>query len=127
MEEELRAILLATAGVTTLCGNRIDFGANAQGAAYPRIVMFTIGNDVGSTMQGPDSIEFGRVQIDIYAETYAQAKQLSRAVKTTLNHYRGGGFQLVTFESARDSREGGTNEAERPYRVSLDFITRWRT
>lgn len=126
MEEELIALLLASSGITALCGNRIDFGGNPQGAQNPRIVLWTISNNIGSHMQGPDAIEFGRVQIDAYADTYSQSKQLSRAVIAVLSHYRGGGFQLVTFEGARDSREGGTNEADRSYRVSLDFLTRWR-
>lgn len=126
MEEELRALLAGSAAIAALAGTRINFGANVQGAAYPRIVMFTISNTVGGHMTGPDSIEFSRVQVDCYAQSFAEAKQLSRAVKSFLHFYRGGGFQLVTFEGARDSREGGANEADRPFRVSLDFITRWR-
>lgn len=123
MEEQIRALLLATAGVTSLCGNRIDFGANAQGAEYPRIVLWTIGDAEGHNLQGPDGHSVGRVQADCYSLTYGQAKQLSRAVRAVLDGYSGGGFQGVFLAGSRDTREGGTNEDERPFRVSLDFIT----
>lgn len=123
MEEEFRALLLASSGITALCGTRIDFGENAQGAAYPRISLFTISDNENHTMRGPDGLSVGRVQVDCYGLTYAAAKQLSRAVRAVLDGYSGGGFQGVFLAGSRDTREGGTNEAERPYRTSLDFIT----
>lgn len=123
MEEQIRAILLASSGVTALCGNRIDWGASGQGVAYPRIVMWTIGDGEGHNLQGPDGHSVGRIQVDIYAQTYGSAKQLSRAVRAALDGYSGGGFQGVFLAGSRDTREGGANETERPFRVSLDFIT----
>ena len=123
MEEQIVTLLLASSGVTALCGNRINFGANAQGAAYPRIVMWTIGDAEGHNLQGPDGHSVGRIQADCYGATYASAKQLSRAVRAVLDGYSGGGLQGVFLAGTRDTREGGSNEAERPFRVSLDFIT----
>lgn len=126
MEQEFRALLIATSTVTAVCGNRIDWGDSAQGAPMPRVVLNVIGNAEGLTQQGPDGLFSGRVQVDCYAISYAQAKTLARAVRSRLHGYAGGGFQLVTGASERDSRESGTNEAERPFRVSLDFLTEWR-
>lgn len=123
MEEAIRARLLATAAVTALCGNRIDFGASGQGAAYPRVVLWTIGDAEGHNLQGPDGHSIGRIQCDVYALTYGASKQLSRAVRAALDGYSGNGFQGVFLASSRDTREGGSNDAERPFRVSLDFIT----
>ena len=123
MEEAIRARLLATAAVTALCGNRVEWGASGQGSAYPRIVMWTIDDAEGHNLQGPDGHSVGRVQVDCYALTYGASKQLSRAVRAVLDGYSGGGFQGVFLAGSRDTREGGSNEAERPFRVSLDFIT----
>lgn len=123
MEEQFLALLTGSAAVTAMAGNRINFGSNVQKAPYPRIVMFTISDNENHTMRGPDGLSVGRVQIDIYALTYEQAKQLSRAVRAVLDGYSGGGFQGVFLAGTRDSREGGSNDAERPFRVSLDFIT----
>lgn len=126
MEEAIRARLLATASVTDLCGQRIDFGANAQGAGYPRVLLWTISDNELHTMAGPDGLSVGRIQIDCYAATYGQAKQLSRAVRAVLDGYRGGGLLGVFHAGTRDTREGGSNEAERPFRSSLDFITNYQ-
>lgn len=123
MEEELIALLLASSGVTALCGNRIDFGGNPQGTPDPRIVLWTIGDAEDHNLEGPDGHSVGRIQADCYGGTYLAAKQLSRAVRVALDGYTGGGLQGVFLAGTRDTREGGTNEPYRPYRTSLDFIT----
>ena len=127
MEEQLRAALLASSGVTALApAPRINWGTHPQGEPLPALVLNVISDAEGLTMQGPDGLSEGRVQIDAYAMTYGEAKTLSRAVRSVLHGYRGGGFRLVQHVATRDSREGGTNEAERPFRVSMDFTTHWR-
>jgi hypothetical protein len=124
MEEAFRAILLASSGVTALApASRINWGAHPQGAALPGVVLNTISDAQGYNLQGPDGHFEGRVQVDCYAPTYSKAKQLSRAVRAVLDGHRGGGFQGVFLAGSRDTREGGANEAERPFRVSLDFTT----
>lgn len=127
MEEALHALLASSAAITVIApATRINWGAHPQGAALPGLILNVIGNEEGLTQQGPDGLFQGRVQIDAYAATYGGAKQLSRAVRAVLHGYSGGGFGLVQHVATRESREGGTNEAERPYRVSLDFTTAWR-
>jgi hypothetical protein len=127
MEEAFRTALLASSGVTALVpAGRINWGEHPQGAGSPYIHMMVVGDNEGLTQQGPDGLFQGRVQVDCYAPTYGQAKQVSRAVRAVLHGYRGDGFQLVTHVATRDSREGGANEAERLFRVSLDFTTAWR-
>ena len=127
MEEQLRAILLASSGVTALApANRINWGAHPQGAGLPALVLNVVSDAEGLHLKGPDGLSQGRVQIDAYAVTYGGAKTLARAVRAVLHGYRGGGFRLVSHVATRDSREGGSNEAERPFRVSLDFTFAWR-
>ena len=127
MEEQLRALLLASSGVTTLApAARINWGSHPQGAALPGVVLNVISDAEGMVMNGPNGLSEGRVQIDAYADSYSQAKALSRAVIAALHGLRNTNFRLVTHVSTRDSREGGTNEAERPFRVSMDFTTAWR-
>ena len=127
MEEAFRAILLATSGVTSIAtSGRINFGSHPQGAAYPAIVLNTIDDSGGHTLTGADGLAVGRVQVDCYADIYGAAKLLSRAALAALNAYQGGNFSGIFHAGSRDGREGGSNEADRPYRVSLDFITNWR-
>lgn len=127
MEEDFRAILLSAAGVTNIVGNRISWGSIPQGQGYPGIAMHVIDETSQSTMTGPDGLFQGRVQVDCYALTYAEAKILSRAVVSVLDGFKGGIFSGIFLEAARDSRESGTNEAEMPFRVSLDFATNRRS
>lgn len=127
MEEAFRAILLTNAQVSAIVGTRVDWGSQTQGAGYPSIVLHVIDDFEDATMTGPSGLSQGRVQVDCYAETYGAAKLLSRAVRAVLDGYRGGQFSGIFHAATRDGREGGTNEATRPYRVSLDFFTNWRT
>jgi len=126
MEESIRALLLASSGVSSLVGTRVNFGTHPQGQPLPAIVLNTISDAEDYHMNGSGGLFEGRIQADVYAPTYGAAKLASRAVRKALHFYRGGGFFLITQISARDSREGGSNEAERPYRVSMDFKTSWR-
>lgn len=127
MEEQLRAILLASSPVAAIVGARINWGAHPQGTALPALVLNVISDEDGLTLKCRDGLFVGRVQVDCYAVAYGGAKLLSRSVRDTLQAYRGGGFRLIAHEATRDSREGGSNEAERPFRVSLDFNTNWRS
>lgn len=127
MEEALRTLLTSSAAITAIApAARINWGVHPQGAGLPALVLNVVSDAEGLTMQGPDGLSEGRVQIDAYAYTYADAKNLSRAVRAVLHGYRSGGFRLVQHVATRDSREGGTNEADRPFRVSMDFTTHWR-
>lgn len=126
MEEDLRALMLADSGLAAIVGNRINFGEHPQGAGHPAIVLTTISNEVYMHMNGKGGLEESRVQVDAYGKTYGDAKRAARAAIKLLHFYRGGGFLLISQLSTRDSRETGSNEAERLYRVSVDFSTAWR-
>jgi len=125
MEQSFRAILLASSGVAALVGTRINWGAHPQGQPLPAVVLTGISENDTHHMTGPTRLYEARVQVDCYADTYSGAKALSRAILTVLDGYKGGVFQGIFSAGARDMREGGTNEAARPYRVSMDFMTHW--
>jgi hypothetical protein len=126
MEEALRTLLLNTSAVTNLCGTRIDWGGSPQGTASPRIALWVISDNGNPTLTGPDGLSAGRVQADCYGTTYASAKTLARAVRAALDGYRGGNFRGVFHVGTRDRNETGSNEADRPHYVQLDFMTHWR-
>lgn len=128
MEEAFRAILLGASGVTAFApAGRINWGEHPQGAGLPGVVITSVSGAEGLTLKGPDGLLIARLQVDCYAGSFGTAKQLSRAVVAVLHGYRGGGFRLVEHLATRESRESGTNEAARPFRVSLDFTITWRT
>lgn len=121
MEELIRSLLKGDAGVSALVAGRVNFGTRPQGQALPAIVLNTVSDIEGALIAAPDGLSRARIQVDCYAIDYGPAKLLSRAVKSVLHGYSGDGIQGVFHAGSRDGREGGTNEAIRPYRVSLDF------
>lgn len=125
MEKEFRAILMGSASVSAIVGDRIHFRRHPQGQPLPAVIL-NVASETGSHhMQGANSLREARVQVDLWADTYGEAKALHRAVKQEIDGYRGGNFQGVFFSVARDMDEGGTNEAARPFRVSADYETQW--
>lgn len=127
MEEAIRTLLLADSGVSSRASDRVNFGTHPQGQPFPAIVLNTISDAEEYTLDGPNGLSQGRVQADCYGDSYRSAKELSRAVRSLLSGYQSGAFQGVFHVSSRDSREGGTNEADRPYRVSMDFMVHFNT
>lgn len=122
MEEDLFDLL---AGALSIPDEAIGWFTAPQGIARPHVVLNVITDAEGITMNGPNGLFEGIVQIDVYSDTRAVAKTLSRTIRDLLHGYKGGGFSLITHDRTRDTREGGSNEAERPYRVSMDFTTGW--
>jgi len=126
MEEDLRAVLLADAGVSGLASNRVEWGSRRQGAPLPAVVLYVVSGAEGYTLKGRDGLSITRVQADCYGDTFAGAKLLSRAVIDALGGYSDTDFPGVFHVGTRDDREGGSNEADRPFRTSLDFNVNWR-
>ena len=132
MEEALRALLLANSALMALItSDGVAFGDAPQNRSYPLVTLMTVSGAQGQTMKGPDGLFQGRVQVDCLATTMLAAKQLARAVVTALDGHRssagsGARFVGIFHDSTRDGREGGTNEADRPFRTSLDFLVNWR-
>lgn len=122
MEEQLRALLMGDAQLSALVPGPIDWGARLQGSALPAVVMNVISDIPGYTQQGEDGLTATRVQIDVYALTYGDARIAGRRIRSILSGYSGGIFDSIFLDGARDGREAGTNDAERYFRVSLDFM-----
>ena len=122
MEEELYTLLTANLSVPDAA---IGWFTAPQGIGYPKVVLNVIADAEGLVMNGPNGLLEGLVQIDVYSLNRAEVKTTARAIRDLLHGYRGGGFRMIRHDRTRDTREGGTNEAERPFRVSMDFSFGW--
>lgn len=123
MEEALRTILTGDASVSALAAGGVTWGEYPQGAQFPGVVMNVISGASGHNLDGPDDLFSGRVQVDCYALTYGASKALSRAVVDALDGYQIPPFQGVFWEVMRDMpRDTYSDAAERPFRVSIDFM-----
>lgn len=119
-------MLANSPAVTALTGPRIEWGQLAQGAGLPAVVLTKVSEVRAMTMNGPSLLIEGRIQVDCYARTYGSAVALSRAVTNVLHAHTDSTLRLIWFSGSRETREGGSNEAERPWRVSLDFNLAWK-
>jgi hypothetical protein len=126
MEEGLIQKLLATSGVTALVSQRVYPGSMPQASPLPSIVMNRVSGAPLYTDQGECGLASARVQIDCWAQTYTGAKQVARAVITSLSAFAGTSsgftFQYVMVDDERDFREGGSNSNEYLFRTSIDLI-----
>ena len=120
MEEDLRALLLASSGVTALVGQKVNWGAHPQGHPWPGVVLHLISDPGDHTLDGPTGMTAARVQADAWALTYGQAVAVGRAIRAALDGYRGGNFGGVLVASRRTDRDG--SHADQPFRDSTDFI-----
>ena len=126
MEEALIVRLLADSGVAALVSNRVFPGSRPQAAALPAVVLQRISGAPGYADDGEIGLDHTRIQVDCWAETYAGAKLLARAVTACLSGFEGtvGAtvFQFIELDAERDLREGGTDAADYPFRTALDFL-----
>ena len=125
MEEALRTLLKASTELSDLVRTRVDWGSRPQGSDLPAVVLFLIDDVEGHTQSGPEGLSRARVQVNCYGSTYLSSLEVARAVRGLLDGYRGGLFQGIFLALSRSSREGGTNEPDRPFLHQLDFIVNW--
>jgi len=131
IEAAVIAHLLADAGVEALVEDRVFPVSLPQGARLPSVVVARVDGAPLLADDGPSGLSNPRLQIDCWGSSYASAKALARAVTSSLNAYSGdmAGLDVphVELEAERDMpREGGSNQSEYRYRVSLDFLV-WHT
>jgi hypothetical protein len=132
MEEDLRKLLLTAAlsGRLFTTETEVNWGEHPQGATLPGVVLNTVSQAEGYTQAGRNGLTEATVQIDVYGPDYAGVVGVAREIRDALSGWRGeavcGFFEGIFLTATRSGREGGTNEAERPFRESMDFDVKWR-
>jgi hypothetical protein len=92
MQAALRSRLLADATIAGLVGTRVDWGLRPQAKALPAITLDLPGSPRGYHMGGAQATQITRVQIDAWAATPKQAKDIADAVIAELEP-RSGSFE----------------------------------
>lgn len=123
MEEALTALLLGATPLTTLTGNRINWGRQPQNdGGRPYIVLQQIGGAPSYHMSGASDYVASRVQVDVYGETYTSTKRTARALIAVLSGYSGGIFQGIFLDAQRDLPAADAGEVTTLFRTSVDFL-----
>lgn len=89
VEKGIVALLLADAAVTAMVGTRVEPAGTAQTLARPNIVYQRVTTNRLYSQDGPAGSGDARVQLSIWADTYATVKDLADKVRTALEGYRG--------------------------------------
>ena len=120
MEEALTSLLSGVAG-----GRRYWGRVPQSVTARPYLLMNRVGGDRDYAMDGPSGYVSSRVQIDVYAETYAAAKTTTRAVATVLSGFSGTvvGVEIkaIFIDTERDLPADDAGKVTKLFRISTDI------
>lgn len=106
-------------------GFPVVWGAFDEKEEFPQITLQQISGVASHTLTGRGDIETARVQINVDAETYIEARDLSRLVSETLENIRNSGAIVRCYELSRRSMNDAT-DGDIIRRFSLDFKVRYR-
>lgn len=100
----------------------IAWGHLGSGTGTPRAAMFRV-SGVRDMHMGGNGLMEGRVQIDCYGATYAEAHTAHDAIRAELEGYRGGPILGMFLDSIRDTDD---DDAGVLHRVSMTFSLVYR-
>ena len=120
IEQGLLTHLQADAGITAIVDGRIDAVVSPQNETLPRITFQRISSNRVMSFGGPSGLTRGRFQIDCWAATYDDSKNLAEAVRLAMDGFSGlmGDVPVrVILLTDNDLFEANP----KTYRVSMDF------
>ena len=128
MAGALRARLLAAPAVTAKVAQRVYWVDRPQTSALPAITLQTVSELRPQHMGGFDGLSDVRIQIDVWAATYSDAKIIAEAVLAALiPAHTGNGikFERSFIETMRDL--GERTETQFIHRTSIDLMVHYST
>ena len=112
-------VLLADHDTGTLVDKRVYPLDMPQGAYLPNITVLEVSGGEMYAEDGPVGLNNSRVQIDCWAYTYTDAKNLASFVRVALTN--SSVFLLAEAIDERDTRDEKADRSENPYHVILDL------
>ena len=126
METAILGKILDTTEITNDIGTRIEPLQLPDHPTLPALVYQRIDRTEDHGHDGPTGAPGARLQIDIYANTYAVIKRIATNLRQTLNGFAGT-LQGIVIEHITL-----VNEIEQPeaapanYRMTQDYIINWQ-
>lgn len=129
MDVALRTKLLATAALTALVAQRIDWGLRSQGAALPGIALHKVSAIPLMNLAAPSGWSRDLVQIDIWGRTYKAAEDIADIIAGRpgaaglLAGFRGtvAGVRIRTFVNSRRNDADSSDQEGPVFRSSIDL------
>lgn len=117
MEQALRTLLLPAAP-------RCYWSRAPQSPApaRPYVVLHRISGVRGYTFQGDDGLVESRVQIDVFADTYASVRSTADAITETISGHRDTNFRGIFIDTERSLPGLDGPDPNELFRISIDAI-----
>lgn len=114
IERKIYSHLSTTTAITAVVGTRIYPYWLPDQAKYPAISYFRVSGGQQNTLSGYSNLENPRIQFDVWAESYKQAKEIRSAVHSVMS-------QATAFQSLLIDDSDIYEDDIAVYRVSMDF------
>lgn len=121
IEEALVAAVQAAGGVTALIGNRFFLAGSRQGAVYPYATYQRISTAGAATLDGTSTLDWPRMQIDVWAEKPADAIAASEALRAALDGQSLSGAGIDFYPTLQDLRGPAADEVTQKFNVQQDY------
>lgn len=120
-----------TTAITDLIVQRVFPVMAPDGTVLPYLTYQTISDNSINHATGATETNQCRIQVDLWAQTYAESKALATAVKTALKNWTdSGGSPVISschYQNGNDLPDPVTpGQESRVYRVSQDYLL-WYT
>lgn len=100
-------LLYANASITAIVGDKIRIGKADQTDLPPYIIFRKTNGSFPKSKDGNSSLAMAMVEVELYAETYAQLATIATLVRQTLDGQAGTidghDIKLLTYETTRDT------------------------
>jgi hypothetical protein len=131
VEQAVVQLLKADTAVAALVGTKIYPQIAPQNKVYPYIIYHLVTQTVLRHLGSASNLNYERQQLDLYADTYEEVKDLEEKVFQALDGFRGlvtytGGTQFIQYLAKDDGNdinvpiESGSDVPRR--RTSVDYI-----
>jgi len=126
-------ILKDNSDVNALVGTRIYPMVARQGTDFPFIIYDVLSDDPTDYKEGVSSLDTTSIMVSVYSETYSQAADLAKKVRTALDRQSGTidgiKVQSIKYDGYNDffdldSFDNSATNARGVFRKALDFDVR---
>lgn len=122
IESDLRTYLIADTTVAALVATRMYPQFLPQSVTYPAISYSVVSRVSSRDLSGPSGRVRVRISVNCWAETYAEAKSLSEAVRQRLDGFKGNMGSSEAGSVKLDNSFDDYEDAVKIHRVFQDFI-----
>lgn len=121
LEAALIAALTGNAGVSALVGARVFPTGGQQSAIYPYVTIQRVSTAGATYLNGPNTLEWPRFQIDTWGTKALDALTVAEAVRAAIDNITVAGSPTFTA-TFQDQRGPAPDELTKNFNVSQDYF-----